>query len=90
MRELTVLDFLGGYHTLLEQEIHYLTATHQETQYLIEKSQKRILCQNAEIAKKGFNLPMEVGRSRPPESGMAPLASASNPQPHLLGLQRFE
>ena len=30
-----VFDFLGGYHTLLEQESHYLTANHQETQYLI-------------------------------------------------------
>ena len=47
-----VLDFLGGYHTLLEQEIHSLTANHQETQYLIKKSQKWILCQNAEILKK--------------------------------------
>ena len=26
-----VFDFLGGYHTLLEQEIHSLTANHRET-----------------------------------------------------------
>ena len=32
----------------------------------------------------GFSLPWKSGRSHPPESGVAPLASASNPKKYTL------
>ena len=49
-----VFDFLGGYHNVLEKEINSLTTNSQETDYLLKKSQKWILSQNAEIVKKFY------------------------------------
>jgi len=46
-----VFDFLGGYHTTLEQELNTLTTDKKETLYLLKKAQKWVLSQNTEIVK---------------------------------------
>ena len=38
------------------------------------------------VGQVGDSLPRENGRSRPPESGVAPLASARNPSATLVGV----
>ncbi len=46
-----VFDFLGGFHEELKKDLRNLTNTDKELTFLIERCQKWIICQNANIVK---------------------------------------
>ena len=47
-----VFDFLGGYHEELRKGLSSITNTDEELSFLIERCQKWIICQNANVVKK--------------------------------------
>ena len=46
-----VFDFLGGYHEELRKRLSSITNTDKELSYLLERCQKWIICQNANVVK---------------------------------------